>query len=330
MLYGLLEKRVSILNKLGGISRAATHKAEWGAILTDEARNYIMSEGLYIQIKEAEAALIHKEPPRSPNALKILSYHKASIVYYDRAYADKVKGTFSFAFEDFRKLNGLLLADDKLYPGMRRANFIFSDGTNTPDFVDIPLFLDMYADYVREKVENYRNGLLNIKDFLTFIANQICYFESVCPMEEGNSRVGRILTNYILIACGLPAVSIKGEEDDIMAFSAAVKEFREQMGFTLSIPQSYHNIPAKLHDIKTEKMSGMFAELLSDSLDMYISAILVKDNGYVLRPLSDIKTGLSILNLKKLAERGNFIAVKKGREWYTHEDFDLRTDKLRI
>lgn len=330
MLYGLLEKRISILNRLGGISRAATHKAEWGGILTDEARNSIMADGLYIQLKEAEAVLIHKEPPHSPNGIKLLSYHKAAIIYYDKAYADKVKGVFSFSFEDFRKLNGLLLADDKLYPGMRRDNPVLSGGTNAPDFVDIPLFLDMYIEYVCEKTGNHRNGDLNIKDFLTFLANQICYFESVCPMEEGNSRLGRILTNYILIACGLPAVSIKGEEDDVRAYSAAVNEFKEQMGFTLNIPQSYHNIPAKLHDIRTEKMSGIFAELLSDSLDMYISAILVKENGYVLKPLSEIKTGLSILNLKKLAERGDFIAVKNGREWYTHEDFDLRTDKLRI
>jgi hypothetical protein len=330
MLYGLLEKRISILNKLGGISRAATHKTEWGGILTDEARNSIMADGLYIQLKEAEAILIHKESPRSPNGAKLLSYHKAAIVYYDKAFADKVKGLFSFSFEDFRKLNGLLLAEEKLYPGIRRDNPVFFDGTNAPDFVDIPLFMDMYIDYGREKTGCYRNGDLNIKDFLTFIANQICYFESVCPMEEGNSRVGRILTNYILISCGLPAVSIKGEEDDIKIYYSAVNEFKEQLGFTLNLPQSYHNIPAKLHDIKTEKMSGIFAELLSDSLDMYISAILVRENGYVLKPLSGIKTGLSILNLRKLAERGDFIAVKKGREWYTHEDFDLRTDKLRI
>ncbi len=330
MLYGLLEKRIKILNKLGGISRAATHKAEWGGILTDEARSSIMADGLYIQLKEAEAILIHKEKPHSPNGIRLLSYHKAAIAYYDKAYADKVKGTFSFSFEDFRKLNGLLLAEEKLYPGMRRDNPVLSDGTNAPDFVDVPLVIDMYIDYIREKTENYRRGDLNIKDFLTFIANQICYFESVCPMEEGNSRVGRILTNYILIACGLPAVSIKGEEDDVRAYSVAVTEFKEQMGFTLNLPQSYHNIPAKLHEITAGKMVDIFAELLSDSLDIYISAILVKESGYVLKPLSDIKTGLSILNLRKLAERGDFIAVKKGREWYTHEDFDLRTDKLRI
>lgn len=330
MQYTLLEKRIGILNKLGGISRAATHKTEWGGILTDEARNSIMADGFYIQLKEAESVLIHKEPPHSPNAFKLLAYHKAAIVYYDQAYADKVKGAFTFTFEDFRKLNGLLLSEDKLYAGMRRDNGLLPDGTEMPDFMDISLFLEIYLEYLHEIIDGYRANRLNIKEFVRFLANQHCYFESVNPMEEGNSRVCRVLTNYILISCGLPAVSIKGEEDDVKAYLSGIKEFKEQMGFTLNIPQSYHNIPAKLHDITAQKMSDMFAELISDSLDMYISAILVKENGYILKPLGEIKTGLSILNLKKLAERGDFIAVKKGREWYTHEDFDLRTDKLRI
>ena len=328
MLYVLLERRINILKKLGGTSKPAVYKPEWCGILTDEARNSVMIEGFYVPLKEAEAVLAEKEPVRSANAAKALRYHKAATVYYDQAFADKVKGTFSLVFEDFRKLNGMLLLDENQYPGLRRDNMTAPDGVQYPDFVEIPLLLDMYMDFVNSRVDAYRTTRINIKELIGFIAKQHCYFEAVHPFEDGNGRVGRILTNYILIACGLPLISIRGEEEDIKEYFAAIKEFKEQMGFTLTLPQSYHNIPDKLYEITAEKMSGMIGELLSDSLDMYICNLLVKEKGYVLKPLSSINSGLSILNLKKLAERRNFIAVKRGRDWYTHEDFDLRNDKL--
>ncbi|MCD8552831.1 Fic family protein [Seleniivibrio sp.] len=330
MLYELLGKRINILKNLGGISKPAVYKPEWCGILTEEARNSVMIEGFYVSLKEAEAVLAEKEPPHSANAAKALRYHKAATVYYDQAFADKVKGTFSLVFEDFRKLNGILMLDENQYAGLRRDEMSAPDGGKYPDYVDVPLLLDMYLDYINSRVDAYRTKRINIKELIGFVAKQHCYFEAIHPFEDGNGRVGRILTNYILIACGLPLISIRGEDEDINAYFAAIKEFKEQMGFTLTLPQSYHNIPDKLYEITAEKMTDMIEELLSDSLDMYICSLLVKEKGYVLKPLGSIKTGLSILNLKKLTERRNFIAVKQGREWYTHEDFDLRNDKLKI
>lgn len=328
MLYGLLEKRVNILKKLGGISKPAVYKPEWCDILMDEARNSVMIEGFYVPLKEAEAVLAEKEPPRSPNAAKALRYHKAATVYYDQAFADKVNGTFSLAFEDFRKLNGRLMLDENQYPGLRRDNMVAPDGAEYPDYVELPSLLDMYLDYLNSRVDAYLTKRINIKEFISFIAKQHCYFEAVHPFEDGNGRVGRILTNYILISCGMPLISIRGEDEDVKMYFSAIKEFKEQMGFTLTLPQSYHNIPDKLYEITAEKMSGMIEELLSDSLDMYICNLLVKEKGYILKPIGSLNSGLSILNLKKLAERRNFMAVRRGKEWYTHEDFDLRNDKF--
>jgi hypothetical protein len=327
MLYTLLEKRIKILNSLGGITKPAVYKQEWSALITEEARNSIMIEGYYVPQKEAEAVLAEKERARTTHSPKAVSYHNASSVYYGQAYSDFQRKSFGFIFDDFRKLNGMILLDENLYPGLRRDSIRMPDGGECPDFVDVPLLLEMYLDYVRKGIEKFFSGRMNIKAFAAFLAKQHGYFEAVHPLEDGNGRVGRILTNYILTACGLPLIVLKGEDKDREEYFAGIKEFKDQLGFTLSLPQSYHNIPDKLDDITSGRLAELFAELMAESLDAYLCGIL-EQKGFELKPLSTMRIGFSIL--KKSAERHNFLAIKRGKEWFSHEDFDLRNDKLKI
>ncbi|TCK60897.1 Fic family protein [Seleniivibrio woodruffii] len=329
MLYVLLEKRIKILKKLGGLTKPAIYSSEWTDILTEEARNSVMIEGVYIPARDAEAVLVHKEQVKNPYAPKVQSYHNASITYYEQAYANRSNFSIGFRFEDFRKLNGLLVLDEMTYPGLRRDN----NATNPeygdlPDFAELPQLLDIYLVYINSRVDAYRTGRINLKDFIGFLAKQHGYFESVHPFEDGNGRSGRILTNYILIASGLPPIIMKGEEDSSEHYFSAIKEFKEQMGFTLTLPQSYHNIPDKLTEIVSEKMTSLFAELVCESLDMYLCRLLEAKKSYKLKPLGRFGLGLSLSNLKMLMDRRNFIAVMRNGEWMSHEDFDLRKDIL--
>lgn len=328
MEYDFLDKRIEILNKLGGISRPAIHKNEWTDLLTDEAVNSVMIEGFYVSQKQAAAALVDKEPTRSENVLRAVSYHKAALTYYEQAYRDMLNRSFGLSFDDFRKINGMMLVEENLYPGLRRENLQAPGGADCPDFLDLPLLLDMYMEFVRSFVDSFRTDKINIKEFIGFLAKQHCYFEVVHPFEDGNGRTGRILTNYALIACGIPIIAIKGDESAKDGYFSAIKEFRDQMGLTLTLPQSYHNIPDKLNEIETEKMSDIFAELLFESIDMYICSVLEKDKGYILKPLNSIIGEGSYFGIKRQSGRHNYISVKRGRELYSHEDFALRDGKL--
>ncbi len=205
------------LDKLGGIETVSVRNKEWLVLLEEDTRNSLMIEGYFVSRAELAEAIAN--PKYSSTGYKILGYFDAAVASYELAFQQYKSKEFRVTKPIIRQIHSMMFRGDPTFaysPGDWRKGEIEITGSKikTPS----PF-----------KIEGYIENLINIinkpnQDLIRKIAITHDMFEQIHPFPDGNGRVGRILSNFILVGNGFPNIAIKGSEKNKKIYIEALEE----------------------------------------------------------------------------------------------------------
>ena len=81
--------------------------------------------------------------------------------------------------------------------------------------------------------------------------------------------------------------------------------------------------------MNVSSLENLISEGLRTSFDRILIRLLVEKEGIKLKPAREVGMALNYSpdSMRTLISRGKFIAVKRGKEWLTHEKLLLKQNK---
>ena len=144
--------------------------------------------------------------------------------------------------------------------------------------------------------EEHVNQGFSREGFFNFLAKQHVLFEAIHPFNDGNGRTGRIILNYFLISAGYPPVILKGDEENRKKYYRALEQGDSVLRRLTEIPFSRQDVRNALEDMNALLLEDLISESLRGNLDRILIRLLEE-------------------------------AVKRGKEWFTHETLLLKQSK---
>lgn len=317
---GLLE-RIEILNTIGGLPLPEVVNREWLYILKEETRNSILIEGVFVSEDELEEVLAKKNEPMKKNQIEAFNYYRAAKYFYELAFQGLQTGEFMFNIAIVRQINKMLLEGiDGNGGGFRRGGVVIAGAKiSPPSGVDINQWMQIYKEYVIRSAGNPD------KDLLRDVAVQHILFESMHPFSDGNGRTGRIIMNYLLVSRGIPPVILKGDDVSRARYYRALEIGDQALLKAAKDFPGMEKAFGLLPKINSLPMEEMVSEAARVGIDRMIISILETREGLELKPSRDVARtlGLAPDSIRTLINRGKFVAAKRGKDWYTHEDLGL-------
>jgi len=321
-MFGIFERR-QILNALGGLPSPEVINKEWLYVLKEETRNSILIEGVFVSEDELEEVLSKGQPAKKSQA-EALNYYRAARYFYELAYQGLQTGEFMYSVAMARQINKMLLEGVNGDGGKLRNGDIIIAGAkiSPPGGLDIEEWLKVHKEYVM----SYQDRMSD-RTFLQDISAQHILFESIHPFADGNGRTGRIILNYLLISRGLPPIILKGDETARDRYYRALETGDIALRPLMKEFPGHQKILDILSGMKTGHLEEMIAEAARTSLDRMIISILETKAGLVPKPSREVAQAMGIAHdsMRTLINRGRFVAIKKGKDWFTHESLESNT-----
>lgn len=320
----ILNPRISLLKKLGGMSSPVVTNNEWLYLLSEETRNSILIEGYFVDKKSMQDVFSNNKYKKSSEHVdKAINYHQAANTFYNIAYNDCLDGSDTFLSAAIIKSINSTLRQGEGDTGFRRDAIVITGSRHTPpDYLNISKLVNEYLLPLMKHVrEQYLSDKISVAVFIEKVAKLHCLFEAIHPFSDGNGRSGRIFLNCMLISSGLPPVIIKGSEDDREKYYAALDELDSAFGNNLDFQESFYRINEVINkDGGADKMSDIISDALRYSLDTYICNIL-ETKGYKMISTSELSNHMNYTadSLRVMINRGQLIAKKIGKGWCSHE-----------
>ncbi|MGC8650411.1 MAG: Fic family protein [Hydrogenobaculum sp.] len=325
--FVFIKKRADLLDTLGGLPEPVVKNEEWLYLFKEETRNSIMIEGYFVSEDDLED-VITKNKAITRDTKEALNYYKAAKYFYSLAFESYKSKEFLFGHSVIRQIAKTVL--DKPI-GYRTGDIVIVGAKlNPPSGFLIKDWIDVYVEFVKNEFKNvWQTSTFDLERFLDFLVRQHVLFESIHPFEDGNGRTGRIITNYLLISIGLPPIIIKGKEKDRVIYINALEKADKSLRILTKSPSfpEKESIFSRVQESDIAELSHLFKKALRESLDRIILSFFEK-RGINLKSSKEVAKalGYSENSLRKLIERGYFLALKKGKTWFTHELFDLRKE----
>jgi Fic family protein len=320
----ILLPRLSLLEKLGGMSSPVVTNNEWLYLLGEETRNSILIEGYFVDKKSLQDVFTNKKYKKSSDDVdKAINYHQAANTFYNIAYNDYKGGTDTILSPAIIKSINFTLRQGEGDSGFRRdqAAIVGSDHT-PPDYLEIDTLIRNHVlTNSKSARDKYLSDEISISEYIELVAKLHCLFEAIHPFSDGNGRSGRIFLNCMLISSGLPPVIIKGAENDRANYYAALDEFDSSLGKCLSFSESFYKIDKVINsDGGADKMVKIISDSLRYSLDTYICNTL-ENRGVKIEPTSELAKHMDYTagSLRVMINRGQMIAKKAGNSWCSNE-----------
>ena len=202
--------------RLGGLPRADEARNIWHAIWLEEAHHSTALEGNTLVLKQVEALLAQGRAVGDKDLreyLEVKGYAKASQWVYERAIDIRDDESKLVTLAEVRYIHELVVTDEWLVSGKRskpgawRQDEIarFSSGMQPPPSFTVASGMTTFVDALGA-------GPLRAEHPIVWAAEQHAKFERIHPFDDGNGRVGRLLTNLLLIRLGYPpAIILKSE-----------------------------------------------------------------------------------------------------------------------
>ena len=174
--------------------------------------------------------------------------------------------------------------------------------------------------------EEHVNQGFSREVFLNFSAKQHVLFEAIHPFNDGNGRTGRIILNYFLISSGYPPVILKGDEENKKKYYKALEQGDSVLRRLTEIPFSRQDVRNALEDMDAFWLEDLISESLRGSFDRILIRLLEEKEQIKLKRAQEVGKALDYSpdSIRTLISRGKFIAVKRGKEWFTHEKLFLK------
>jgi Fic family protein len=163
------------------------------------------------------------------------------------------------------------------------------------------------------------------------LGTQHVLFETIHPFEDGNGRTGRIILNYFLISAGYPPVILKGDEENKKKYYKALEEADSVLKELTEIAFSRQDVRSALEDMNAFLLEDLISESLRGSFDRILIRLLKEREQIKLKPAQEVGRALNYSpdSIRTLISRGKFIAVKRGKEWFTHETLLLKRRRIK-
>ena len=312
-----IAERVQLLKKLGGLPEPEIINQEWLYILKEETRNSILIEGFFVSEEELEEVLASGKPLKR-NQEEALNYYRTARFLYGLAYENYKSGKFFFGIPLIRQTSKTIGAKGEY----RRGDLRITGAKIVPP---PGLFVNDWMAFF----EDYVNQGFTPAGFLSFLAKQHVIFETIHPFNDGNGRTGRIILNYLLISGGYPPVILKGDEENKNRYYKALEQGDDVLRKLTAIPFPRQDVQNVLEDMETSLLEDLMSESLRVSFDRILTRLLEEKEGIKLKPAREVGKALDYSpdSIRTLISRGKFIAVKRGKEWLTHEKLLLKQDK---
>ena len=309
-----IAERVQLLKKLGGLPEPEVVNQEWLYILREETRNSILIEGFFVTQDELEEVLASGKPLKKSQE-EALDYYRTARFLYGLAHENYRSGKFLFGAPLIRQTSKTIGAKGEYRKGDSR---ITGAGVVPPS----GLFVSDWMNFL----EGYVNQGFPPVDFLTFLAKQHVLFETIHPFDDGNGRTGRIILNYLLISAGYPPVILKGDDESRSSYYRALEQGDHVLREWTQVPFSRPDVQQAMENINTSSLADLLSESLRVSFDRILTRLLEEREGIKLKPAKEVGKALNYSpdSIRTLISRGKFIAVKRGKEWFTHESLLLK------
>jgi len=310
-------ERFDLLNRLGGLPEPDVINEEWLYILKEETRNSILIEGFFVSEEELEEVLASGNPLKR-NQEEALNYYRTARFLYGLSYENYRSKKFFFGIPLVRQTSKTIGEKGEFRKGDSRitgAKIVPPPGLFVNDWIIL------FEEYVTQRFS--REGFLN------FLAKQHVLFETVHPFDDGNGRTGRIILNYLLISAGYPPVILKGDEENKKKYYKALEQGDSVLRRLTEVPFSRQDVRNALEDMNVFLLEDLISESLRGSFDRILIRLLEEKEQIILKPAQEVGRALNYSpdSIRTLISRGKFIAVKRGKGWFTHEKLLLKRGK---
>jgi Fic family protein len=198
--------------RLGGLPRGDEARDIWHAIRLEEAHHSTALEGNTLVLRQVQALLLDQRAVGDKafrEYLEVQGYAKASQWVYEQAIDTREDEAKLVTLTEIRHIHALVVGDEwtvtekDAKPGDWRRIEIqqFSSGMLPVPAWQVPAAMHDLADRLAQGPPPGVHPLL-------WIAERHAEFERIHPFEDGNGRVGRLLTNLLLVRLGYPPAII--------------------------------------------------------------------------------------------------------------------------
>ena len=309
-----ISERIHVLKRLGGLPEPEVINQEWLYLLKEETRNSILIEGFFVSEEELEEVLASGKPLKRSQE-EALNYYRTARFLYGLAYENYRSGKFFFGAPLIRQTSKTIGAKGEYRKGDSR---ITGATTVPPPGLYVGDWMVSFEEFVNQDFPPI--------DFLTFLAKQHILFETIHPFDDGNGRTGRIILNYLLISVGYPPVILKGDDENKDRYYKALEQGDYVLRELTQVQFSHQDVQQALGNMNTSFLSDLLSESLRVSFDKILTRLLEEQEGIKLKPAKEVGKALDYSpdSIRTLISRGKFIAVKRGKEWFTHEKLLLK------
>ena len=296
------------LKKLGGIDNVSVRNKEWLILLEEDTRNSLMIEGYFVS--RAELTDIIQNPKYTEIGYKVLGYFDAAVASYELAFQQYKTNEFKLTKPIIRQIHSLMFRGDPHFawtPGdWRRGEMIITGAKVKTSFPHkIEEQIERLIEIANTSEENLIRKIAVIHDM----------FEQIHPFPDGNGRVGRIITNFILVGHGLPNIAIKGSEKNKKIYIDALEEADPIVVEILNGRKTNDPFGKPL-----VQLEDVISKSLASALDIIICARY--DKVKKLMPLKEVATeiGKPLLSLSVACSQKKHICAKIDGKIQTHPD----------
>jgi fido (protein-threonine AMPylation protein) len=318
-----LSERKHILNAIGGLPPPEVVNNEWLYILKEETRNSILIEGVFVSENELEEVLARGKPMKKSQT-EAFNYYRTAKYFYELAFQGLQTGEFMLNLAIVRQINKMLLEGIDGNGGTFRKGDIKIAGAkiSPPPGIDINEWMKVHKQYILDHRETPGDTAT-----MREIAVQHILFEAIHPFSDGNGRTGRIVTNYLLVSRGFPPIILKGDDASKDRYYRALEAGDQALRKTTKDFPGPEKASAILPTINSTPMEDMILEASRTTLDRMIISILETRGDIALKPAKDVAYALGFASdsMRTLINRGKFVAVKRGKDWFTHEKLEVET-----
>ena len=302
-IYASVEQTTAELNRIGGLPGPDVAGDIWADIWYEETHNSTAIEGNTLLLKEVRRLLDTGQAvgdKQLAEYLEVKGYADAAEWVYAQACDRDTERcdpyiTLTELCEVHRRVvepAWKVKPPDDLLPGETPGGFRqhnirpFPGGMTPPDFTDVP---PQVSDWLTLANAEPEEG----KPLIEHLAHVHAEFERIHPFRDGNGRTGRLVLDLLLVRHQLaPAIIYKKDRQKYL--HALDRADRGDCG----------------------PLGELIARAVKDCLDRFLLPAL--GGPHQLLPISALTTKtVSVLALRRAAERNALRAVRKPTGWYS-------------